>query len=51
MADTTTTQQAPRPSVQQFFAGRSVLVTGSTGFVGKVRKGKKIRPCTLKLFS
>ena len=27
-----------RPSVAEFFAGRSVLITGATGFVGKVRE-------------
>jgi hypothetical protein len=28
---------AARPSVAEFFAKRSVLITGATGFVGKVR--------------
>lgn len=34
-----------RPSVAQFFAGRSVLITGATGFVGKALVEKLLRAC------
>ena len=34
-----------RPRVAEFFAGRHVLVTGSTGFMGKVLVEKLLRSC------
>ncbi len=35
----------PRPRIADFFAGRYVLVTGATGFMGKVLVEKLIRSC------
>jgi fatty acyl-CoA reductase len=32
-------------SLEEFYAGRSVLVTGATGFVGKVLIEKLLRSC------
>ncbi|XP_049840512.1 fatty acyl-CoA reductase 1-like [Schistocerca gregaria] len=34
-----------RPGVAEFFAGRCVLVTGATGFVGKVLVERLVRCC------
>lgn len=34
-----------RPTVAQFFSGRSILITGSTGFVGKALVEKLLRSC------
>ncbi|KAG0428902.1 hypothetical protein HPB47_024140 [Ixodes persulcatus] len=33
------------PTIGSFFAGRNVLVTGSTGFLGKVLLEKLLRSC------
>lgn len=32
-------------SIQEFFEGRNVLVTGATGFMGKVLIEKLVRSC------
>lgn len=34
-----------QPSIQAFFAGRSVFVTGATGFMGKILIEKLLRSC------
>lgn len=36
---------APYPSVSDFFTGRSIFVTGGTGFMGKVLVEKLLRSC------
>ncbi|KAL0809156.1 hypothetical protein ABMA28_011390 [Loxostege sticticalis] len=36
---------APAPSIPQFFAGRSVFITGATGFMGKVLVERLLSTC------
>ena len=36
---------AARPNIPESFAGRSVLITGATGFIGKVLVEKILRCC------
>lgn len=38
-------QQDDRSPIQQFFSGKSVLITGGTGFMGKVLTEKLLRSC------
>jgi fatty acyl-CoA reductase len=33
------------PSIREFFAGRTVLITGGTGFLGAVLLEKLLRAC------
>lgn len=35
-----------RSSISEFFKGRSVFITGATGFVGKALLEKLLRSCT-----
>ena len=39
------TGQNERASIAAFYAGRSIFVTGSTGFLGKVLIEKLLRSC------
>lgn len=41
----TTDENSPKPSISEFFAGRSCLITGGTGFVGKCLVEKLLRSC------
>jgi len=36
---------ASRPSIREFYAGRSLFITGATGFMGKVLVEKLLRSC------
>ncbi|XP_014677309.1 PREDICTED: putative fatty acyl-CoA reductase CG5065 [Priapulus caudatus] len=45
MADDITASSPTTPTIREFYAGRSILVTGSTGFLGKVLVEKFLRAC------
>lgn len=35
-------QSAPPPLIPEFYAGKDIFITGATGFIGKVRRTRKI---------
>lgn len=37
--------EAVKPSIPEWFAGKRVLITGATGFMGKVLVEKLLRDC------
>ncbi|EAA03772.5 AGAP002279-PA [Anopheles gambiae str. PEST] len=45
MATTTTTTAAAAASIAESYAGRSIFITGATGFMGKIMVEKLLRDC------
>lgn len=41
----TTVEQCEKSEVAQWYAGKSILITGATGFMGKVLVEKLLRSC------